>query len=200
MHPKAEQRAERSADLLARLDHVLAARRRRAAAVAGQREVHVLALEYLARANRYSNTPQAVADYLGLTKGTVSQTLLRLRERGWLTERADPKDGRRRHLELTPEGRERLAASQSSGVLEGAIRELGAPEEFELQLERLLGRLQASETGRRFGVCSGCRHRLPGSEGALCGLTGDRLELADLERICRLYEPEVRGGREPLSR
>ena len=33
------------------------------------------------KANRYSNTPQALADYLGLTKGTVSQTLLLLDRR-----------------------------------------------------------------------------------------------------------------------
>ena len=34
------------------------------------------ALRYLARANRFSRTPAALADYLAATRGTVSRTLL----------------------------------------------------------------------------------------------------------------------------
>ena len=38
------------------------------------RPVQLEALEFLTQCNRYSDTPQAVAEFLGLTKGTVSQT------------------------------------------------------------------------------------------------------------------------------
>ena len=41
----------------------------------------VLVLFYLNQANRFSNTPQALTEYLGLTKGTVSQTVLVLESR-----------------------------------------------------------------------------------------------------------------------
>ena len=34
------------------------------------------ALRFLGRANRFSRTPATVADYLGSTRGTVSQTLI----------------------------------------------------------------------------------------------------------------------------
>src|SRR3546814_13923422 len=39
------------------------------------------ALRFLATANKYSRSPTALAEYLGATKGTVSQTLLRSEER-----------------------------------------------------------------------------------------------------------------------
>ena len=55
---------------------------RKAGADEALQPVHLQALIYLARANRYSNTPQALAEYLGLTKGTVSQTLLLLDRQG----------------------------------------------------------------------------------------------------------------------
>ena len=55
--------------------------------------VHIEALSYLDRANRYSNTPQALAEYLHSTKGTVSQSLLLLYRRGLITRKADRKDG-----------------------------------------------------------------------------------------------------------
>ena len=40
------------------------------------------ALRYLARANRFSRTPAALAQYLGSTRGTVSQTLIALEDHG----------------------------------------------------------------------------------------------------------------------
>ncbi len=40
------------------------------------------ALRYLARANRFSRNPAALADYLGSTRGTVSQTLIALEQKG----------------------------------------------------------------------------------------------------------------------
>ena len=40
------------------------------------------ALRYLNRANRYSRTPGGVADFLGATKGTISQTVSALESKG----------------------------------------------------------------------------------------------------------------------
>ena len=40
------------------------------------------ALRYLARANRFSNSPAALTRYLGATKGTISQTLMALDRKG----------------------------------------------------------------------------------------------------------------------
>jgi DNA-binding MarR family transcriptional regulator len=63
-------------ELVERLGNLMRASCARRAPTETLQPVHLQALIYLTKANRYSNTPQALADYLGLTKGTVSQTLL----------------------------------------------------------------------------------------------------------------------------
>jgi len=42
----------------------------------GLQPVHFQMLDYISRCNRYSDTPAALASYLGMTRRTVSQTLL----------------------------------------------------------------------------------------------------------------------------
>ena len=64
------------------------------------------------KANRYSNTPQALADYLGLTKGTVSQTLLLLDRRGLIERFEDDIDRRVVRLRLSAAGEQFLYESQ----------------------------------------------------------------------------------------
>ena len=56
------------------------------------------ALRYLGRANRFSRTPAALTAYLGLTKGTVSQTVHVLEAKGLVTKQVDPADRRGRRL------------------------------------------------------------------------------------------------------
>ncbi len=63
------------------------------------------ALRYLARCNRFSNTPGALARYLAATKGTVSQTLNALERKGLIERRPDPASGRVVRLLLTRAGR-----------------------------------------------------------------------------------------------
>lgn len=63
--------------------------------------VQLSALMYLARCNRYSNTPLGVTDYLGLTKGTVSQSLKLLETKGLIVRKQDDRDKRSVHLQLT---------------------------------------------------------------------------------------------------
>ncbi len=63
------------------------------------------ALYYLYRANRYSVTTLAVAEALALTKGTASQTLRALVDKGFGERRADADDGRVVHHDITAKGR-----------------------------------------------------------------------------------------------
>ena len=44
------------------------------------------ALRYLGRCNRFSNNPSALSNFLGATKGTVSQTVSSLERKGLLTK------------------------------------------------------------------------------------------------------------------
>ncbi len=53
----------------------------------GLQPVHFQVLNYLSRCNKYSNTPAAVANYLGMTRGTVSQSLIILEKRATSAKR-----------------------------------------------------------------------------------------------------------------
>src|SRR5437868_13866561 len=66
------------------------------------------ALRYLARANRFSNSPAALTRYLGATKGTISQTLMALDRKGYIAKAERPGEKRSITLTLTVKGKEKL--------------------------------------------------------------------------------------------
>lgn len=62
-----------------------------------------------------TNGPQrmtTISRHLGIGKPTLSRQLSTLAERGFITKKADPDDGRALVVSLTEEGRERLEAAQ----------------------------------------------------------------------------------------
>lgn len=175
-------------ELLERIGNLLRAEERRGAASLQPVQLHALA--YLDRCNRYSDSPAAVTEYLGITKGTASQTLKRLRDRGLVASRPDPDDGRRMHLRLTPKGRRTLDASLPRELLDAALADVTVgSDELERALTQLLAGLQRAHGGRPFGVCATCRYftKLPGGD-TQCGLTGEPLSADDATRLCREYE------------
>lgn len=89
----------------------LRAAQRRIAAQAGLPMVHYEILDCLARAGAAGNTPLAVAQHLGMTKGTVSQSISLLAARGYLTKAPDARDGRVQRLTLTDRSRGLLGAA-----------------------------------------------------------------------------------------
>ena len=173
-------------DLLACLSRVLQSEQRRLAVAAGLPAVQWTILHYLRQANRYSNTPRALGEYLGLTKGTVSQSLKRLEERGWVRRQADPRDGRVVRLTLTRTG---LAQVDDNIDVEwrNAAASLPTAQRVaaEAALKQLLGEWQHSRGYRSFGVCNSCRHFFSGTDSHTCGLTGEALSADDSLRICR---------------
>lgn len=179
--------AERVHELLERLANLLRAEERLVGKQLGLQPVQLQALQYLARANRYSDSPNAVADYLGLTKGTVSQTLAVLQQRGLLQASDDPDDGRRVHLKPTAKGR-RALQQLPPPVLGEALAVHGAAGELAARLEQLLVAIQRGRGGRTFGVCHTCRHFRSGAGGSQCGLTGEPLATEQTERLCREHE------------
>jgi DNA-binding MarR family transcriptional regulator len=180
---------ERLADLLERVGSLLRAERRGVAAAAGLQPGHLDVLRYLARCNRYSDTPGAVVEYLGLTKGTVSQSLLLLERRGLLEKVADPRDGRVVRLRLTPRGRA-VARRSRSPIWERVRQALPPGERAALaeRLEQVLRGMQAAGGYRSFGLCRSCRFLQQTGAGVQCGLTGEALTPAETERICREHE------------
>ncbi len=148
--------------------------------------VQLEALVYLSVANRYSDTAVALGEYLGLTKGTVSQTIRALEQRGLIRKEADALDGRVLHCLLTEAG-ERIARLAHPASF---LTELPATRQTDAVTAALaiLRALQAGRAFRTFGQCQTCRH-FGNDDGAFrCGLTGEALSAADSTKICREHE------------
>lgn len=148
------------------------------------------ALRFVARANRFSRTPAALAEYLGSTRGTVSQTLIALEQKGHVTREPSPRDRRSIMLELTPMGAQTMRRDPILALaadIEGA-----APNQLEAVIEVLRTALHAMITrngGRAFGACYTCRHfRKNGSSDRNtphhCALLDEPLSDADSRAIC----------------
>ena len=166
-------------DLLAQLSLVFRAALRDQASKHDLKLVQLEALIFLARANRYSDTPAALTDYLGTTKGTVSQTLKALERRGLLEKVPDPGDGRRVRCVLTSAGKDVVDACYPSPDLRGIEAEMVDA------ITELLRRLQWTRGQRTFGVCRTCKHYERRGKGGRCGLTGEELSSMDGGLICR---------------
>lgn len=162
--------------LLDRVARLHAARRRAVALTDAQCAV----LEYLARANRFSRSPSVVADYLATTRGTASQTLKALCEKGLIAEEAVEGDRRQRRYALTEPGRALVA-----GWLEAS----GPETEAALTAARALLRSLVAATGAKsFGLCENCRHhaRAPGA-APVCRLLKITLALEEAGQLCHEF-------------
>ncbi len=123
------------------------------------------ALRYVAQANRDSRRPGALAEFLGSTRGTVSQTLIALEKKGLIKRQTGAGDGRSVTLELTPAGR-LLVANDPIGELERAAGALGADVRYDLLtgLMALLRNIQSQNATEAINVCQTCRYFLDQSK------------------------------------
>ncbi len=178
-------------ELLDRLATLSRAERRAAGAESGLNTVQLEALGYLARCNKYSDTPAALADFFASSRGTASQTLLALERKGLITKTPDAKDGRVARCALTPAGRKALTQAASHDPVARELEALGEQKRAQLLelLVPLLRAVQRSHQGLTFGVCRTCAHFRPrGKNRYQCGLTGEPLTKADTGRICREHD------------
>jgi DNA-binding MarR family transcriptional regulator len=177
--------------LLESITRAVGSEQRLAAVGGGLLPIQWSILNYLRLANRYSNTAQALAEYLSLTKGTVSQSLKLLEANGWIRRETDAADRRIVRLALTRAGRQRLDAS-SADAWRDSVASLPAAERkaAEQALASLLRTWQLERGRRSFGVCASCRHfQVRAADDAhRCGLTGEPLSEADSLLICREHE------------
>ncbi|MCX8049989.1 MAG: MarR family winged helix-turn-helix transcriptional regulator [Methylohalobius sp.] len=148
-------------------------------------------LHYLSICNRHSNTAAAVTEYLGLTKGTVSQTLSVLESKGYLHRVQDAKDKRVTRLYLTPKAKALLAEAWPPPLLQLALDRIPFEQQQQLiqGLNSLLQGLQSAHRLKAFGVCRTCRYLKQTGENRSCGLTGLPLAEAELNLICREHLP-----------
>ena len=164
---------------------------RKSGLASGLQPVQMEALHYLDRCNRYSDTPVAVAEFLGLTKGTVSQTLGVLVNNGFVDRHPDTHDRRVVHLTLTPEGKQVLDGTIPPPVLKNAMDFVSDDERLQIEqsLQKLLSKLQYANGMKSFGVCKSCiHHQLNDNGDHQCGLTRETLSQHDREKICREHQ------------
>ena len=150
------------------------------------------ALRFLAAANKYSRSPTALAEYLGATKGTVSQTLIALESKGLITRCKKTCDRRQVELCLTEAG-EAMLAKDPMRTLERAAGEMASElgPQMVKGLTRLLHDLQNRHQVAGFGVCQDCSlFCINDSDNAdgQCGSTGETISVPEKTKICINYK------------
>ncbi|MGI9383149.1 MAG: MarR family winged helix-turn-helix transcriptional regulator [Methyloligellaceae bacterium] len=154
------------------------------------------ALRYFDRANRFSRTVTAFADYHATTRGTASQTVKSLVTQGYLSRTRSSSDGRSARLDLTDKGRT-LRVQDPFDALIDAIADLPPALQTQLTaaLEHVMGRLADDRGKRPFGTCTACSYleecvcRQPDDADHLCAFIGQPLADAELDEICINFEP-----------
>lgn len=117
------------------------------------------ALRYLARCNRFSNSPAALTRYLSATKGTISQTLIALERKGLVNKSPRPGQARSVVLALTADGEKKLRDDpwqQVSAMLETG----GAKTRRRLAngSQKLVSKIIKTRGLPSFGSCDTCRY------------------------------------------
>ena len=153
----------------------------------GLQPVHFQMLDYISRCNRYSDTPAALASYLGMTRGTVSQTLLLLTRKDLIEKRIDAQDKRIVHLCLRPQGEVILDNIRSTNLFSQANDILSKTDVLSHEdtfLKALLA-LQKANQSKTFGLCKTCNYFTTTDTGFTCGLTHQALTPSDSEKLCQ---------------
>lgn len=177
-------------DYVERLSELFRVDLRQAGVEHGLQPVQLEALHYLSLSNRFSDTPMAVAEYLGQTKGTVSQTLKVLESKGLLSKHADVNDKRVIHLALTEKGKKLLAELVPAPMLTNACNGMSkkSRQQVETALEQVLNAIIEGNGMKSFGVCKSCRYNSRDGDAYYCNLVEQPLSSDDVERICREHE------------
>ena len=157
-----------------------------------------MALRYFARANPFSRTPSAFAEFQATTRGTASQAIKALEAGGYLVRQRSKADGRSISLRLTDKGKEALARDPFE-VLVLAVDTLDAKQRTAMHhaLHQVLTTLAAIGTHRRFGVCQDCCNLTSANPSAPeCLLLGVPIQPEDAGLLCVHFQPtsEHRDG------
>jgi DNA-binding MarR family transcriptional regulator len=172
-------------DLIERMAALIRSEERKKCTELGLQPVHLQVMDYLSRCNRYSDTPAALTKYLGMTRGTVSQTLLLLEKKGYIQKTADANDRRVVHLSLLAEGDAILTKARPVDLYSQASVIFHSNDSQENVFVNALTALQKANKSQSFGLCKTCKYFTTTSDGFICGLTKEQLSQMDSEKICQ---------------
>jgi DNA-binding MarR family transcriptional regulator len=143
------------------------------------------AMRFFARANRLSRTPSAFASFHATTRGTASQIIKSLMQRGYLVRHEAVDDRRSVRLDLTSSGQAVMwhdplremteAIDRLDGSLRTALRQA---------LPALAGELAKIRGTVVFGTCGDCRHFSGGGTTSYCACVAAEVAPSDLGRLC----------------
>lgn len=163
------------------------------------------ALRYFSRANRFSRTVSAFADFHLTTKGTASQTVKSLVGRGFLSRTQSDRDGRSVIMDLTSAGRAFLARDPLEALVD-ALARLPHQQRSDVAagLARVIEDVAGGRGRRRFGVCKDCSFLHGACESGqhstyTCRLVKEPLQSEETRQICvnfcpKLCEDGIDGG------
>ena len=159
-----------------------------------------MALRFFARANSFSRTPSAFAEFQATTRGTASQAIKALEAGGYLARRQSQADGRSVTLRLTDKGHKIIARDPFEALVR-AVGSLNSQDQTAMReaLHRVLTTLAASGARQHFGVCQECAH-LGGEMNTdsmdtrqsmpECLLFGAPIEPDDAVLLCVHFQPK----------
>ena len=157
------------------------------------------ALRYFSRANRFSRTVSAFAEFHATTRGTASQTVKGLIKQGYLARIPSDTDGRSARLNLTDNAKAILARDPFEVVVDAAEALPGRLRgQLVKVLERMLWHVARQRSRPSFGICASCAHlrsdECCGSDPCWyrCGLL---IAAEELEQICISFEPGKTSAR-----
>jgi len=154
------------------------------------------ALRFLAQANCYSRSPSALAEYLGTTKGTASQTVIALESKGMVKRIRRTKDRRSVELQITPLGLGMIEKDPLGPVFEAASHL--SPDQCEAMnaaLGRIVTHLRLSIGFAETGRCIDCTHFCKdlaspdADEKCRCALSQEEMAPQERQRICMNFDP-----------
>ncbi len=154
-----------------------------------------MALRYFSRANRFSRTMSAFAEFHATTRGTASQTIKSLVQSGYLTRKRSKTDGRSVHFNLTYKSKKMLSDDPFEALVDAA----GALSKSEYRtvahsLERMLCKLAQQEGKCLFGMCTNCKYfqkdncYQKGELVYICTLMNEPLEETEIKQLCVKFQ------------
>ncbi len=154
------------------------------------------ALRYFSRANRFSQTVSAFAEFHGTTRGTASQTVKSLVENDYLTRKRSKTDGRSIDFTLTYKSKKLLAEDPLEAlVVAASALSISASHTVERSLERMLHAMAQQQGKHHFGMCPKCKYfqedgcyadRKP---NYCCTLVDEPLKEAETQQLCVNFLP-----------
>jgi DNA-binding MarR family transcriptional regulator len=167
----------------------------------GLRDREWMALRFLWRANRFSRTPSALADFIGTTRATASQIAKILEEKSYVVRVPSQLDRRSVTLRVTSQGERLLIQHDPINDVLNAVAALVPEDCTRLRdaLNNILNRIEKGHRQADTGICRDCiflarddsqartgRART-GSE-FLCRFHRAPIAADELELICTSFE------------